>query len=150
MTEPKSIAAYGLMEVKLIWAMVKSYDLKTNSKNQIFCFNDSQKDALADLVAELNQFPEHRDDDAEVQISDAVSNLLGEVYFPEGDSTTGSFDNPALTFAALQCLADTGAYSSIFLIPPILAKLQYSFRLQASKKFLLSKAKYPINQQFFK
>ena len=54
--------------------------------------------------------------------------LLCKVYFPKKYVIQKTFFNPPpVGFSALHCLNLWASYSSIYLVPPIMAKLQYSF-----------------------
>jgi hypothetical protein len=133
--EKKSIAAYALLEFKFIWALIEA---RKKIKNKVYTFNKKQAYALDYLWQALNELEDHDGDDHSYSTAiKALYLLFDEIYFPKAYETKNtSFDMPTSTFLAIQCLAVDGSYLNIHLIPPIIAKLQYSFRLRAMHKIM--------------
>ena len=89
------------------------------------------------------------DDDAHWQSSvQALYSLFDEVYFPEAYETKNTeFEMPSTMFLATQCVAADGTYLNIHLIPPIMAKLQYSIRLRSVRRILQLRTTYPVDDE---
>jgi len=103
------------------------------TKKSLFIFDEPQKAALFDLWAEL----ERESGPINSNILLKLFDLFDTLYFPETPmNATNVFVSPIMVFIALECLNGDGTYRSIFHIPPVIAKVQYSIRLRACHKFL--------------
>jgi len=143
LTAKPSVASYALLELKFVWALLRAR-VKRKGRKQVYLFNKKQELALDNLQNAL-------EDDTDWQSSvRALESLFDEVYFPEDYETKNTeFDMPTTTFLATQCVAADGTYLNIHLIPPIMAKLQYSIRLRSVRRILELRKSYPIDNQFF-
>lgn len=138
LTTPVSIASYGLLQVKLVWALVTAYRLKIHRdrrpklrKNlgEFFKFDKKQLSVLGAVSDALEE-------DSESLNEDLLVPLLNAVYFPTANTTANSiFNSPVIAFIALLCLKEDGSYNSIHLIPPPIAKIQYVMRSVALHTF---------------
>lgn len=149
LTEKKSIAAYALLECKFLWAMIQA---RKNGKDKVYTFNKKQGQALDHLRKTLGKLKDNNDDDnLHSTAKKALYTLFDEIYFPEEYKTKNTaFDMPSTTFLAIQCVTVDGAYLNIHLIPPIIAKLQYSFRLRAMHKVMYMRGDIPNDTLFYK
>jgi hypothetical protein len=143
----QSVAIYALLELKFVWALLQARG-KRKGRKQVYVFNKKQEQALDNLWEALENLS---DSDAHWQSSvQALHSLFDEVYFPEAYETKNTnFDMPSTTFLATQCVATDGTYLNIHLIPPIMAKLQYSFRLRSIPRLLHLRTSYPIDDEFY-
>ncbi|KAJ3502694.1 hypothetical protein NLJ89_g8769 [Agrocybe chaxingu] len=127
LTEAKSITSYTLMETKLVWALLRARGMEESP----FVFTQGQDEGLCKLDGLLKTSP------SSMEARTALEDVLKSVYFPDHTSTHGEnkFYSPVVAFAALQVWdPKEGGYISTFLIPPILAKLQYCMRLRSIRK----------------
>jgi hypothetical protein len=129
-TQQKSTAAYASLELKLIWTLLQASRLPENERS-IFTFDADQLAALRNLwiIISNTQY------DARKVIS-ALESVFQTVYYPQNPNTgLDTFNSPVIVFLLLETLTDDGAYRSIFLIPPAIAKIQYAMRLHATPLF---------------
>lgn len=143
--EKKSIAAYALLEFKFVWAVIQAKKKpKKKPKNNAYTFNEKQAQALDHLWGALGKLDLEDDDGNNHFLSTAINalySLFDEFYFPEAYETKNTtFDMPSSAFLAIQCVTVDGSYLNIHLIPPIIAKLQYSFRLRAMRRIMCMRA----------
>lgn len=152
--EKKSIAAYALLEFKFVWAMIRARKKTKNNKNNAYTFNEKQAQALDHLWTALGELEDHDGDATDRSLStasEALYLLFDQIYFPEAYETKNTtFDMPSSTFSAIQCVATDGSFLNIHLIPPIFAKLQYSFRLRAMRRIMSMRADIAEDSLFFK
>ena len=88
-----------------------------------------QKKAVKVLIKELLS---HKFSKEKTQ--SALQALFMAVYFPTNSLTAVSiFNSPIIAFMAMECFRNDGNYTDISLIPPILAKIQYSMQLRGLK-----------------
>jgi hypothetical protein len=135
------------LELKFVWALLQARK-KHKSKNPVYVFNKKQEQALDNLWGALDQL---EDDDEHWEFAvQALNSLFDEVYFPEAYKTKNSdFDMPSSAFLAMQCVAADGSYLNIHHVPPIIAKLQYSFRLRATHRILSFREAISSDDDFF-
>ncbi|KJA12770.1 hypothetical protein HYPSUDRAFT_210138 [Hypholoma sublateritium FD-334 SS-4] len=142
LTEKNSIAAYGLVELRFIWAILKANE---RPGEKAYTFSARQKTALNNLAANLDKQNNNNTENT----MQALHQVFDEVYFPENYAAKSDFDMPSSVFLAMQCVAENGSYTNIHLIPPIIAKLQYSFRLRSLRRIQLLRDEYPQNDKFW-
>lgn len=65
--------------------------------------------------------------------AEALDNVLDAIFFPEQVTEVKDvvLSSPLVGYIMLQCLEEDGGYRSIYLIPPVIAKVQYAIRLRA-------------------
>jgi hypothetical protein len=64
--------------------------------------------------------------------------VFQSVYYPQNPGTgLDTYNSPIIVFLLLETLIDNGEYRSIFLVPPVIAKIQYAMRLHATPLFYL-------------
>ncbi|KAF8870599.1 hypothetical protein BD779DRAFT_1680942 [Infundibulicybe gibba] len=132
LTEKKSVASYAAIEVKLIWTLLQATELGLAQHSIVlFHFSNEQREGLLKLLTLL------KTDNFDAQsATEALYGVFDAVYFPRQPATGVSiFMEPVVVFLLLECLVDNGAYRSIFLIPPVIAKVQYAMRLRATHYF---------------
>lgn len=109
---------------------------RRGKKETAYVFNELQAEALKKLWDALRQQVNDSIDQSELE--DCLYTLFNEVYFLQGQAaTTKEFDMPSTAFLALQCVAEDGSFVSIYHIPPVIAKLQYCFRLRGIHNIML-------------
>lgn len=148
------MAAYAVLELKFVWAILQGCKIrkdKGKGQQEVYVFNKKQNNALEDLWEALEQLENDNDNDnfwdAAVL---ALRSVFDQVYFPEGYETKKTdFDMPSSTFLATQCITVDGTYANIHHIPPIMAKLQYSFRLRAACKLMALRLEISVDDDFF-
>lgn len=134
LTTPVAIASYGLLQVKLVWALVRAYRLKIHGHPKLkkiystfFKFDKKQLSALESISDALEE---------ESLGEDLLVSLLNTLYFPSKNTTADCiFNSPVIAFMALLCLKEDGSYTGIHLIPPPISKIQYLIRSLALHTF---------------
>ena len=130
LTVPKSVAGYAALEFKFIWAILQAACLPSNER-PIFTFDIQQLRALRNLWTAIN--------DADIEfnkVTEALHFVFLSTYYPRHPNTgLDTFNSPVIVFLLLETLQDNGEYRSIFLIPPVIAKMQYAMRLHATPLF---------------
>ena len=144
LTEKRSIAAYAIVELHFIWAMLQANQRANKRQEKAYHFNAKQKASLDSLEAFLDGY----NNDTKAEAETLLANVFNEVYFPEEYETATDFEMPSTVFLAMQCVAKNGSYINIHLIPPIMAKLQYSIRLRALQKIVSLKENLKLNDAF--
>jgi hypothetical protein len=146
------LAAYAVLELKFVWAILQGCKIrKGKGQQEVYVFNKKQKNALEHLWEALEELENDNDND---NVWDAavlaLRSVFDQVYFPEGYETKKTdFDMPSSTFLATQCITVDGTYTNIHHIPPIMAKLQYSFRLRAACKLMALRLEISVDNDFF-
>jgi hypothetical protein len=129
-TQKKSTAAYASLELKLIWTLLQASRLSEKDRS-IFTFDADQQTALRNLWIMISKTQY----DARLATS-ALESVFQTVYYPQTLNTgLDTFNSPVIVFLLLETLTDDGAYRSIFLVPPVIAKVQYAMRLHATPSF---------------
>jgi hypothetical protein len=144
----KSIAAYALLEFKFVWAMLRA---GKKLENSAFTFNEKQAEALNHLRRALGELEDHDGDDHLLSTAiEALYMIFDQIYFSDAYETQNTiFDMPSSAFLAIQCVTADGSFLNIHLIPPIIAKLQYSFRLRAMRRIMSMRADIAEDSLFF-
>ena len=128
--QKKSTAAYASLELKFIWALLQASRLPENERS-IFAFDAEQLDALRNLWIMISGASYDAG-----QATKALDSVFQSVYYPKNPNTgLNTFNSPVIVFLLLETLTDNGAYRSIFLVPPVIAKIQYAMRLHATPLF---------------
>lgn len=90
-----------------------------------------------------------------MSMSGMLQSSLYDRYSTRSTSQKGTkqrkltFHMPSSTFLATQCITVDGTYANIHHIPPIVAKLQYSFRLRAACKLMALRLEISVDDDFF-
>ncbi len=124
------MAAYASMELKFIWTLLVASGLPDDERS-IFTFDAEQLHALRSLTDAVSG--QQCDFEAATHALDLV---FQSVYYPQNPNTgLNTFNSPVIVFLLLETLGDNGEYRSIFLVPPVIAKMQYAMRLHATPLF---------------
>lgn len=119
---------YLTFEVRFIWCCLNA--ILQDSK--IMTFDKHQREALLGLHSCLNEKASSYN---KQKATSAMYSALKTLYFPDDPTLLAldSFNSPFICFLALICLDRKGGYRSIWDIPPMLSKAQFSMRLRASR-----------------
>lgn len=147
--EKSSLAAYAVLELKFVWAILQGCKIH-RGQQEVYIFNKKQKNALEHLWKALQELESDDNDNVWDSAVLALRSVFDQVYFPEGYETKKTnFDMPSSTFLATQCITVDGTYANIHHIPPIMAKLHYSFCLRAACKLMALRLEISVDDDFF-
>jgi hypothetical protein len=125
------MAAYASAELKFVWAILQA-SCVTKNERAIFTFDTVQLRSLKNLWWLISG----QECDFE-KAAVALNDMFQSIYYPQCPNTgLNTFNSPVIVFLLLETLEDNGEYRSIFLVPPIIAKMQYVMRLHATPLFL--------------
>lgn len=123
-----SKAIYSAFEVRFLICCIRTIE----RGSQMMTFNVAQLQALEYLCACLKEKPALYSKKRAVL---AMRSALHALYFPKDTTLLAQdvFISPFLSFLAFLMLQPQGGYRTIWDIPPILSKAQFSMRLRASR-----------------
>ncbi|KJA14729.1 hypothetical protein HYPSUDRAFT_59206 [Hypholoma sublateritium FD-334 SS-4] len=98
LTEKKSVAAYAIVELHFIRAMLQANQRTNKRKETAYQFNAKQKAALDNLEATLDGY----NDDTKAEAETRLGKVFSEVYFPNEYEAETDFKMPSTVFLAIQ------------------------------------------------